>query len=205
MRKVWRWRKIVAFRWFVQFPMSTVKAKWCTDLHLCKIPDKCFLILCTTVFCISCFCLLLSLCNPTLKCPCMAAQLQWTLLSLCHNFWNSKPQVHDTGNMSFYQINTLLHGAGGGRSMFISIQTMYGLFNVIKIKTWVIKTLLNIFSEVIFYASILLICRLNVFLTDCVETHRSNKKCRIWHVSKQNKDKSEASCELQLSKWRSFG
>lgn len=158
MKNVWRWRRIVAFRWFVQFPMSTVKAKWCTDLYLCKIPDKCLLILSTTAFCISCFCLLLSPCNPTLKCPCMAAQLPWTLLSLSHSFWNSKHQVYDTGNMSFYQINTLHHGAGEGRNMFISMQTMYGLFNVIKTKIWVIKTLLEIFSEVIFLCLCFIFC-----------------------------------------------
>lgn len=36
MRNVWRWRRIAAFRWFVQFPMSTVKAKLCTDLYYAK-------------------------------------------------------------------------------------------------------------------------------------------------------------------------
>lgn len=66
--------------------------------------------------------------------------------------------------------------------MFISMQTMFGLFNVIRTKIRVFKTLLEIFSEIIFFMLlyyILLICRLNVFLTGCVETGRSNKKCRI--------------------------
>lgn len=124
--------------------------------------------------------LLLSCWNSTLKCPCMAAQLQWTLLSVSHSFYNPKPEVHETGNMSFYQINTLHHGAGEGRTTLISMQTVYGLFNTIKTKIRIIKRFVEIFSEIIFYAPILHFVDLQAgFLTGSVVTGRSNK-CRIW-------------------------
>lgn len=83
MRTIWRWTDF-------QFLMTT-------DFYLCKIPGNRLLVLRTTAFCMSCFCLLLSFYNPTLKCSSMAAQLWWILLSLSCNFKNSEPQVHETG------------------------------------------------------------------------------------------------------------
>lgn len=53
--------------------------------------------------------------------------------------------------MSFYQIHTLHHGSEEDRNVLISMKTMFGLFNVIRTKIRVFKTLLEIFSEMIFF------------------------------------------------------